>query len=287
MLLTRVRLSDQLYNKPTRFILELIQNADDNQYPDDEPRLAFIYRRDGYLWVGNNETGFTAENVRALCAIGKSSKKGFSGKKGYIGEKGIGFKSVFKVADMVWVRSGALQFQFDKHAKLGMVAPRWCAFQSHKTLDMRTMFCFKIPDDDHRQAILKDLKSLSGRMLMFLRKLKVIEVHVEDASGSIRETSFRLDCTTQPYHESFDLARLTCRTFAPQRHSTISSFLTTYCIVEDMPCNEHRHGICSSEMHLAFPVAGGGNRLEPRVVSQQTYNFLPIRSYGLRVSRII
>lgn len=29
-------------------------------------------------------------------------------RKGYIGEKGIGFKSVFEVADVVWIKSGAL-----------------------------------------------------------------------------------------------------------------------------------------------------------------------------------
>ncbi len=43
--------------------------------------------------VRNNEQGFTEANVRALCAINNSTKKGI---QGYIGQKGIGFKSVFK-----------------------------------------------------------------------------------------------------------------------------------------------------------------------------------------------
>lgn len=34
------------------------------------------------------------ENIRALCDVGQSTKKGSGG---YIGKKGIGFKSVFRV----------------------------------------------------------------------------------------------------------------------------------------------------------------------------------------------
>lgn len=103
-------LSEELYSKPTHFLLELIQNADDNKYaPDVTPKLSIVYRKDGYLWVGCNELGFTAANVEAICRIAASTKKVEGSQKGYIGEKGIGFKSVFKVADSVWIKSGALQ----------------------------------------------------------------------------------------------------------------------------------------------------------------------------------
>lgn len=72
-----------------------MQNADDNNYPDDvDPTLVFILQDAGIV-VLNNEHGFSAENIRALCDIGNSTKKG--SKAGYIGHKGIGFKSVFRV----------------------------------------------------------------------------------------------------------------------------------------------------------------------------------------------
>lgn len=45
--------------------------------------------------VLNNEEGFSAKNIRALCDVGNSTKKGSNA--GYIGKKGIGFKSVFRV----------------------------------------------------------------------------------------------------------------------------------------------------------------------------------------------
>jgi hypothetical protein len=56
--------------------------------------LAFILQENGIV-VLNNERGFSAENIRALCDIGNSTKKGSN--MGYIGNKGIGFKSVFRV----------------------------------------------------------------------------------------------------------------------------------------------------------------------------------------------
>lgn len=59
-----------------------------------EPTLAFILRDSGIV-VLNNEQGFSAKNMRALCDVGNSTKKGSS--TGYIGKKGIGFKSVFRV----------------------------------------------------------------------------------------------------------------------------------------------------------------------------------------------
>jgi hypothetical protein len=97
--LTCRRLSDELYSKPTRFILELIQNTDGNRYDYGVPKLTIIYRKGGFLWIGCNENGFKPEDVQALCRIGGSTKKNLGSRRGYIGEKGIGFKSVFKVAD--------------------------------------------------------------------------------------------------------------------------------------------------------------------------------------------
>lgn len=74
-----------------------IQNADDNSYPENvEPTLAFILQELGVI-ILNNECGFSARNIRALCDVGNSTKKGTNA--GYIGKKGIGFKSVFRVCE--------------------------------------------------------------------------------------------------------------------------------------------------------------------------------------------
>lgn len=66
---------------------ELIQNADDNSYPDnlgdeDCPSVQFIMRPEGVV-VLNNETGFADKNIWALCDVGRSTKG--KHKAGYIG----------------------------------------------------------------------------------------------------------------------------------------------------------------------------------------------------------
>lgn len=103
-------------------MLELIQNADDNTYDGVCPTLRFTYRP-GSLRIDCNEIGFTAENVEAICAISQSTKSGKTGHGEFIGEKGIGFKSVFKAAYVVWISSNDFTLKFDKTKSLGMVTP--------------------------------------------------------------------------------------------------------------------------------------------------------------------
>ena len=102
------RLSRDLYSKDTHFVLELVQNADDNSYPDelmaslesssvtDEcPAVQFIISKSG-VTVLNNESGFREKDVRALCDVGRSTKG--KHKYGYIGELEIcGFWCVYLI----------------------------------------------------------------------------------------------------------------------------------------------------------------------------------------------
>jgi hypothetical protein len=80
------KLSNDLYSEQGHFVLELIQNADDNQYlPDCLPTLRFAVSSDRIL-VCNNEIGFQPNNVGAICNVGKSTKG--KHKQGYTGHKG-------------------------------------------------------------------------------------------------------------------------------------------------------------------------------------------------------
>ncbi len=57
------RLSEDLYKKKTHFVMELIQNAEDNTYnPDIQPYLRFFIKPDTLI-VSNNEVGFSPEDV--------------------------------------------------------------------------------------------------------------------------------------------------------------------------------------------------------------------------------
>ena len=124
-----------MYSEDVHFIFELIQNAEDNTYPDTvAPALSFQLQEpnstnslgtQGVLILYNNETGFTESNVDALCAVGRSTK---TKQGGYIGEKGIGFESVFQISSTPHVFSGGYAFRLPEHepvSQLGYIVPEW------------------------------------------------------------------------------------------------------------------------------------------------------------------
>ena len=78
-------LSEDLYAKDTHFLLEFIQNADDNTYDENvSPLAAFSLDSDHRrLTIHCNEHGFSAQDIEAICSVGKSTKKN---KVGYIGK---------------------------------------------------------------------------------------------------------------------------------------------------------------------------------------------------------
>lgn len=94
-----------------RFLSELLQNADDCVYPEGITPSFNLMRMGQTLKIWYNEQGFTKDNVRAITAIGDSTKKLLlSGKDKSIGEKGVGFKSVFGVAKSVEIHSNGFDF---------------------------------------------------------------------------------------------------------------------------------------------------------------------------------
>ncbi len=120
------RLSQELYSKDTHFVLELIQNADDNTYnlsKPSVPTVKFILHND-CISVLNNEVGFSERNIRAICDVGKSTKD--PSRSGYIGQKGIGFKSVFRVTNKPEIHSSGFHIQFDTTSgPIGYILPEW------------------------------------------------------------------------------------------------------------------------------------------------------------------
>jgi hypothetical protein len=71
-----------MYSKSTHFLLEFIQNADDNEYAADETPTLTLRFEGRHIHIKCNEVGFNEANVRAICKIGVSTKKDCSG---YIG----------------------------------------------------------------------------------------------------------------------------------------------------------------------------------------------------------
>jgi len=185
-------LSEGLYSKETHFILELIQNAEDNRYDENvKPDLTFtLLSRDptrtpeaeGALLVINNEVGFRPEDVRALCAVGITTKKK---REGYVGEKGIGFKSVFVVSSQPHIFSGGYQFRFqeepDHQAELGYIVPYWVSEIPPEIKDHSNRTCIVLPLKPGKQeGVARELETIAPETILFLSKLEELTIQIED-----------------------------------------------------------------------------------------------------------
>ena len=175
-----VRIVLEVGTDKNRFLGELLQNADDCNYPTDILPEFSLEIDDNKLEISYNEIGFTKDNVRALTAIGESTKKQLlSGNDRSIGEKGIGFKSVFGVAESVEIHSNGFNFILtDKQPTI----PKKCT-PINDTVGTRMIFQMK--KDIHAALSVEKILKLC-LCLHNLRRLKIAghEISIDDDDKS-------------------------------------------------------------------------------------------------------
>lgn len=215
--------------------------------------------------------------MRAICDVGGSTKTVNGPTKGYIGEKGVGFKSVFKVADRVWISSGHFEFKFEKAHTLGMLVPIPASFPAQSPVHEPTMFAFRIPGLKDRESIKKSLSLLNAEFLLFLNKLVKIEVKLFPHPHSGRLPSYSRSYTCED-RDTDGVAELIER--SPPLFQTRERVYTTRFNVDDMPREKKRIGIQETVINLSFPLSSKSSAI------RRVYNFLPVRSYGLAVSLV-
>lgn len=266
-----------MYSKNTRFVYELIQNAEDNNYTRaKEPFLSFAIYPDRII-VDSNEDGFSSDNVRAICSTGESTKTGM---QGYIGEKGIGFKSVFKVAKKVHVQSEPFSFAFE-HTKesdddgLGMVTPMDEDFED-LPLGVQTRITLILKDFPMTPEQCDDLFNIPDTLLLFLGKLKRLQVsrHLPGIDNSSTTYQYCFDSEK-------DLAMITKEvSCGSESRSTSSLFRVFKRDVSGLPSDDARSYTDRATVVLAFPV---DNAEEPVIQDQHVFAFLPLRKVGFKV----
>ncbi|KAJ4290882.1 hypothetical protein N0V90_010078 [Kalmusia sp. IMI 367209] len=261
-------LSNQLYEKSTHFLLELIQNADDNIYRCTTPTLSFTYKP-GSLRIDCNEVGFDASNVEAICGISQSTKSGKTSDGEFIGEKGIGFKSVFKAADVVWIASNEFTFKFDRTKPLGVITPIWEGFPETTRLDCTSIF-LKLSTTYDEETLVKELLEFDTNLCIFLRRVEELNIRVTSADESIWKKQIR---KTQHQQESDRIVSLQSGT------ETLKYLVRTH-VIKDLPQEIKRPNWPQTKILLAFPVPESSE--QPLLKPQNVYAFLPIRNYGFK-----
>ncbi|KAK2690932.1 hypothetical protein QWA68_010794 [Fusarium oxysporum] len=267
--------SDQLYKASTHFILELIQNADDNQYDSEivpSLRLA-LYNNGGHRYFRSdcNEVGFTFKQLDALTRVGQSTKAAtIDNSKSCIGEKGIGFKSVFKVADVVHVASGFYEFKFDRNARIGMILPITSQFPTADRVADHTQFLLELKSQRDYDVIKEELNSIEPDLLLFLRNLDQVHISTRGLNKRCRHKITRFD----PRYKG-ETVKISVHGDA----ITSKEYIVHRRLVEKLPPEPQREGVVSSEVVIAFTV---DSEATPVFTTQNVFAFLPVDDFGFR-----
>lgn len=171
---------DGLYTNQLRFLFELIQNVDDCDYDTDvTPKLRIDFNLEkGQLILRYNEIGFTPGNVFSITGIAEAAKNTEDNKL-QIGEKGIGFKSVFGVADSVLIRSGLFSFRLNRDHFTIPEAEYSNEFQRINGTELTLEFASKGTLEAVKQSILRRYSGSNAvftqNLVVFLNKLTGVE----------------------------------------------------------------------------------------------------------------
>ncbi|CAG9991795.1 unnamed protein product [Clonostachys byssicola] len=260
-------ISEELYQNSSRFLMEILQNADDCSYDDPTPTMELTYRN-GRLRIDYNEVGFTRHDVEALCSISSTKLKSMN----QTGEKGIGFKSVFKMSRHAQVLSGHYSFAFDAKRALGTITPEWVV-NAAKRRPGFTSILLQIQEERKQDELIKELKALGHKHLVFLRRLRQINITIDDNQGKTWETKL--------HREDKDSATGHRRIITSSHDSQTLEYWIYPHIVKTLPPEPKREHHTETTIVLAFPVRGEANH-EPVVEQQDTYAVHPIKDYGFK-----
>lgn len=262
-----------------------MQNADDASFQNTQsPHLTFTITPKE-LHIDSNEDGFTLANVVAICSAGESSKVRSSSTT-TIGEKGVGFKSVFKIANYVSIKSGYWSFAFDYDRNLPMTMVRPIIQEKGKRppgVQTRITLCYEEKD---AHILLRELQTLPDTAIIFLRNITRVSIFVRGFPASEVEFHAREMARTIKPITSND-ARLDRRFDLVTVRTSISNnslrpientlyfrlFKQTY---KGMPTEEKRPGITTSEVQLAFPVQSVNGPPQISSGGEYIFAFLPL-----------
>ncbi|KAL7921353.1 hypothetical protein ACQKWADRAFT_124514 [Trichoderma austrokoningii] len=283
-------LAKQIYGSGARFVFELLQNAEDNNFSKtaEDPYISFkVYKN--RIVVECNEDGFNERDLGAICAVGQSTK---SSSYGYIGAKGIGFKSVFIAAWKVHIQSGNFSFEF-RHKRddpgLGMVRPIWVPTDERLEgpLTRMTLYFHDEGDPDELQRlksiIFKQLDDLQQTSLLFLKKLQRVKIVFHGNDGRIKTSKEFLKHQVDKYRVALYTKSSTKGHKATKKSqiyhiTTLKAHGIARSDNRDISNkDEVETSSTTAEVVLAFPLTAEFQPLVNTKKKQEIFAFLPVR----------
>ncbi|MFT5872450.1 MAG: hypothetical protein ACI8WT_001381 [Clostridium sp.] len=180
-------LTKTVFEDSNRFIFELLQNADDSPkeigVANVEVNLKLL---DKDLIFSHTGRHFSKEDVEGICNVGSgdSGKARDIDKTGY---KGIGFKSIFRTCNRVYILSNKFSFKFDRNHFVWknsqeypwQMTPIWVekseiaddVLKKINSTDVNTLISI-----DDKNKIKNEIKEVfsDSRIMLFLRHVKSV-----------------------------------------------------------------------------------------------------------------
>lgn len=159
--------SKKLYGEKIHYVLELIQNAED----EGSERIGFAFDENS-ITVANDGRPFDEEDVWGICSVRPGRKKN------KIGFFGIGFKSVFSITKTPQIISSKYNFQLDNYIyptpKNHIPRDAENYYFPDKGAVFVLPYCEGMPKP---QQLIADFNVLDSRILLFLDNLRKLEFH--------------------------------------------------------------------------------------------------------------
>lgn len=247
---------------------------------NENPFLAFKLLPNRII-IDSNEDGFSEDNIKAICSVARSTKKHSAG---YIGEKGIGFKSVFKIAQKVHIQSGPFSFAFlhtreDDDDGLGMITP-FHESSEELPVGVRTRMTLTLLDSIKFKKLASKFQGIPDTVLMFLSRLERLSIELYQPDN----THTTIQYSKRETEENGLYTTFLAKTTREDTEESVSEqkYYTTKSEVDNLPFDEARkdkegNSIDRTTVVLAFPV---DEHDEPFLEKQYTYAFLPLRRVG-------
>ena len=225
-----------------------------------------------------NETGFTPADIEAICRVGGSNK---TSKEGFIGAKEIGFKSVFTISQEAHIYSPPHALKFDKGRELGIIIPISLPEEDllvDSTKACQTSILLLPPADGDFAEYLKTFKSISPTFLLFIPRLKRLEILIHEKEAHGGEVITRRNLRSKVEGDNF--MTLTVEDTSSPQLDVEHRYRKTTARWKARKWEKEVEGVKISEIVLAFPVTSKGMPLES---SQHVHAFLSIRDFGFKV----
>jgi len=289
---------DAVFLRTTRFIMEFLQNAEDACMEINNENGVFkIHLNDHRIKIVHNGKPFDEKDLESLCAIGSSKKP----EKGYIGYLGIGFKSVFKVSDKVYVISGPLRFKFDREYWIKLGKEKYGLWpitpipidpsEITETIENRNLTAFLIyfrgkGEQEWRNyynEVRKELEGFTPHLFLFLKHIKKVEVYDE-----VENRSRRIEWFTRTERILENGTTVDEATFIDTKNGTSTVHrLLVFRRVFDVPIevkmdeetkSAKRSEVIKREVAIAFYLDTNGNLIAPKEgrLASGFYSFLPL-----------